>query len=398
MEQQTSKPEIASQKRAIKFAPAIGDWTTYKPPKVLVKKVKSGLYGFDRLSKEELNRFLFIHYCFTQELLKRFKRDLGMAEELFAVQVEQTTYLNFLRTLIGPVVQCKISVPDLHEPILLFLDIALANSIINYALGSVDLDPINRSLTEAEKTALTTTLSEYLPSLSLAFDGALANLSLTITGSPDVVIDQTINPTSTMAIYSAEISLADNPPARLFIVYPGHALTNLLTKFKEKETAKPLDFSRFPATLLSKVMVNTIATLGETSLTMNNINELAVGDVVSLETDITSPLLTTIGNILKLSGQPGLKNKKTAVRLVGLKEETQPEIAPPRLADDRPEIKKTPPPLPLPERKPAERKFLPTIPQPAKTQPKDDILEEEEDTLDDFSEEDLSDDFLDEEL
>ncbi|OGC09424.1 hypothetical protein A3F86_03510, partial [candidate division WOR-1 bacterium RIFCSPLOWO2_12_FULL_45_9] len=289
MEQQTSKPEIASQKRAIKFAPAIGDWTTYKPPKVLVKKVKSGLYGFDRLSKEELNRFLFIHYCFTQELLKRFKRDLGMAEELFAVQVEQTTYLNFLRTLIGPVVQCKISVPDLHEPILLFLDIALANSIINYALGSVDLDPINRSLTEAEKTALTTTLSEYLPSLSLAFDGALANLSLTITGSPDVVIDQTINPTSTMAIYSAEISLADNPPARLFIVYPGHALTNLLTKFKEKETAKPLDFSRFPATLLSKVMVNTIATLGETSLTMNNINELAVGDVVSLETDITSP-------------------------------------------------------------------------------------------------------------
>ncbi|MFA4843958.1 MAG: hypothetical protein WC632_03280, partial [Candidatus Margulisiibacteriota bacterium] len=61
-ERSTTKPEIASQKKVVKLPPAIGDWTTYRAPKILVKKVKTGLYGFDRLSKEELKHLLRIHY------------------------------------------------------------------------------------------------------------------------------------------------------------------------------------------------------------------------------------------------------------------------------------------------------------------------------------------------
>src|SRR3990167_8626028 len=104
-----TKPEIASQKRTIKLPPAMGDWTTYRPPKALVKKVKTGLYGFDRLSKKETNQALLIHYRFIQEFFRRLKIDLGLGVELFTVQVEQVTYLNFLRTISGPVVQGKLS-------------------------------------------------------------------------------------------------------------------------------------------------------------------------------------------------------------------------------------------------------------------------------------------------
>src|SRR3989344_4948964 len=103
----SSKPEIGSQKRVIKLPPAVGDWTTYRPAPVLVKKIKSGLYGFDRLSREALNQVLLIHYRFTQELLKRLKIDLGLGVEFFSCQADQTTYLNFLRTVSGAVVQGK---------------------------------------------------------------------------------------------------------------------------------------------------------------------------------------------------------------------------------------------------------------------------------------------------
>src|SRR3989338_4437024 len=101
-ERTLTKPEIAAQKRVIKLPPAIGDWTTYRPPKVLVKKIKTGLYGFDRLSKDELNQVLLIHYRFIHGFLKGLKVDLGMGAELSSCQVEQTTYLNFLRTMAGP--------------------------------------------------------------------------------------------------------------------------------------------------------------------------------------------------------------------------------------------------------------------------------------------------------
>src|SRR3989338_1452251 len=140
------KPEIASQKRGIKLPPAIGDWTTYRPPKILVKKVKSGLYGFDRLSKTEVNQALLIHYKFVQDLLRRLKIDLGLAVEFLSCQIEQTTYLNFLRTLNEPTAQGKLSIGGLHEAIQLFFDLNLSNSIINHALGSRDLEPLNRGL------------------------------------------------------------------------------------------------------------------------------------------------------------------------------------------------------------------------------------------------------------
>ncbi|MFH1362533.1 MAG: hypothetical protein ABIH69_07805, partial [bacterium] len=139
-ERQRSKPEIAAQKKVIKLAPAIGDWTTYKPLKVLVKKVKTGLYGFDRLSREELSTMLTIHYRFIEQFLKHLRIDLGMAVELVSIQTTQTNYLNFLRTLTGPMVQGKVKIPARHDPIFFLLDLQLANSIINYALGSVDLE------------------------------------------------------------------------------------------------------------------------------------------------------------------------------------------------------------------------------------------------------------------
>ncbi len=330
-ERQISKPEIAAQKRILKLAPAIGDWTTYKPPKVLVKKVKTGLYGFDRLSKEELNLVLLIHYRFMEQLLKRFKIDLKMAVELFSVKVEQTTYLNFLRTLTGPLVQAKITIPGLHDTISLFFDLSLANSIINYALGSRNLEPISRGLTESENNVLTASITEYLPKYVAAFENVIQDPSFSITGSPDAAVDSSINTSATFVSFSAEVALADNPPAKIQIGYLGNTLKSLLAKYKQKAKQKPLDFSRLTPALLSQIAALAQITLGQTTLTTGEIKELEVGDVVSLDASINSAIPLSLGNVLKLLCQPGTKDKKSAVRIAAVREEERIEIAPPPL-------------------------------------------------------------------
>ncbi len=341
MAERKSKPEIATQKREIKFAPAIGDWTTYKPPKVLVKKVKTGLYGFDRLSKKELNLVLLIHYRFIQNLLKRFKIDLGTAVELLSIQADQTTYLNFFRTLTGQVLQGKIAVPGIHEPINIFFDLPIANSIVNYALGSHDLETINRGLTESENNVLSTAFSEYLTIFSAAFENTIKNISFSIVSSPDVVVDSSVNPSSTLVSFRAVTSLADNPPGKIVVAYSGNTLKTLLAKYREKEQSKPLDFSRLPVALLLKIISSVSATLGETFLTTNEIDQLEIGDVVSLESTIDSPIPLEIGNILKCFGQPGIKNKKYATRIVGFKEAVEIELPKPELeAFKKPEEEK----------------------------------------------------------
>jgi len=387
-ERQSTKSEIASQKRLIKLPPAVGDWTTYRPPKVLVKKIKTGLYGFDRLSKVQLNDALLVHYRFVQEFLKRLKIDLGMGVEFLSCQIEQTTYLNFLRSLTGPLVQGKINTPALHESIQLYFDLGLANSIIDHALGSRELEPMNRKLTEAEVTTFITALEEYLPHYLHAFENALSNPTLGFVSSPDVTLDPSVNTSSTFVFFSAEVVLNDTLPGKIIFGYPGGSLKSLLKIFEEKKREKPLDFSRLPASTLSKILVPAAAILGKTTLYTSELDLLEVGDVVSLETLINSAVALFIGGKLKVPVQPGIFNKKKAGRIAGFKEEEEVQI--------------TPPPLETIEKEKPAQAPAPSVtpPAPPPPPPEEELFEEEEEEFPEeelFEEEELEEEFPEEE-
>lgn len=389
-QRQLSKPEIAVQKKEMKFAPAIGDWTTYKPLRVVVKKIKTGLYGFDRLSKDEMGQMLNIHYRFMANFLKRLRIDLGLAAQLYSCRIEQTTYLNFLRNITGSMLQCKISWPDTHETVLFLLELPLANSLVNYALGSVDIENINRGLTETEKEIVIKTLSEYLPSLANCFAKAFDNLSLSIVSCPDVIIDPTIAPASTFTSFIAETALADNPPGKIYFGYCGQTIKYLLDKFKQRDLAKTLDVGRLPNALLAAISAKLSATLGETYLTTNELHQLEPGDVVSFETSVEDAICAKLGNSIKLSAQPGTKNGKTSIKILGLKDRLEYEITQPVQTFTPPPKTTEPKPVatpPLPAKLPNPAPPPPAAPPKPKKEPLP-----TEDFLDDFEDDEFSDD------
>lgn len=380
-ERPSAKPEIASQKLAIKLAPSLGDWTTYRPQKILVKKVKTGLYGFDRLSKEELALLLRIHYDFVQALLARLKVDLGMGVEFFSCQVEQTTYLNFLRTLTGAAVQGKISLPVFHEGVQVFLDLPLASSLINHALGSQDTEALNRRLTEAENTVLSTAVTEYLPLYLNAFGNIFDNPVFTPVSSPDVTLDPSINTSATFVSFAADVALSDNPPGKIIFGYLAGPLKGLLKTYQEKERTRPLNFGRLSSAVLNKLTVPLTAVLGQTDLLTSELKLLEVGDVVSLSSPINSAIVLSIGDLLKVKAQPGIRNKKKAVRVAGLREDEEVEIAPP-LAVEAEKPAAPPPAAPAEVAAPAP----PAVEGPL---PAEEPAQEEEFPEDEFNEEDL---------
>ncbi|MDI6731270.1 MAG: FliM/FliN family flagellar motor switch protein [Candidatus Margulisbacteria bacterium] len=391
MDRQTVKPEIAAQRRMIKLPPAIGDWTQYKPLKILVKKVKSGLYGFDRLSDSELDLVLRIHYRYIQALLTRFKIDLKMGVELCSLQVEQTTYLNFLRGVAGPTVQAKINIPDLHDPVFCFLHLSLANTIINFSLGSYDLEPLSRTLTDAENIVLTAAMDNSLPDYSDAFDNIFSKPEFNILGSPDIMIDPSINTSATFVCFSAEVNLSENSFGRIYFAYLGSTLRSFLAKYKEAINQKPLDFSLLSPSLLSKIMIPIKASLGNATLTSSEIEQIEEGDVVTLDATIDSPVALDAGSVLKLFCQPGVKSKKAAIRITAIRESEEAKIAPPSLVKEETPTPAKPAPSHLPPSPPP-----PPSPSPA---PKEEIPADEEDLKDDLLDEELSDEeFTDEDF
>lgn len=374
-ERQSPKPEIAAHKRTLKLAPAIGDWTTYKPAKVLAKKVTSGLYGFDRLSREELDLFMMLHYQLVEAMLKRLKTDLQLAVELFSVSVEQTNYLNFLRGLNTPVVQAKLNFPNRHEGAALVIDLSLANSIINHSLGSHDLEALNRGLSDAENAVLSTALTEYLSGYSATFHNVVGQPAIALTGSPDAVADPAVNPSATFVCFSAEAALADNAPGKIQFGYLAPVIKELLQLVREKKSQQPLNFKKLPATLLGTLHCPAEVRLGTTALTTNDIERLEPGDVVTLDNSINAAVPMTIGGRLKLFCQPGIRDNKAAVRVAVIREEAV-KVAPPAVETiEQPEP--TPPPAPAKPILPV--KPLPTPPKPVPLpEPIEEELEEEE--------------------
>ncbi|MFH1761720.1 MAG: FliM/FliN family flagellar motor switch protein [bacterium] len=320
IEQQNTKTETTTQKKILLLSAAIGDWTTYQPLKSKSKKVKTGLYHFDRISEDGLNKVLHMHYNFISKVLESLKKDLKIGNKLFSVSVEQNTYFQFVKNIKSPQLHNSISINDFTDSIVFCLDLSLVDSIINYLLASQDTKPLNRALTEAEEKVIKTTLQDYLNNYYKEAVGKIGGKEeLKIISSPQFTFDKNINPSDTYIVISFEISLGENAPAKIKLAYPGTIMQKLLENIKNDD--KPLNISKLPPSVLNKIFIPAKVILGTTWVTTQDLNNLEIGDVVELESTIDHAIPMTIGEKTTFLVQPGFKGRKNAIRLIGLKRE-----------------------------------------------------------------------------
>ncbi len=365
MPEKKEKTEGTGTRRIIKLPPAIGDWTTIRPSKIPSRRVKLPLYGFDRLSSDELSQAHFLHYNFFNSFIKSIKTTLELGGELYTVSAEQVSYGDFIKMVTQPVVHSKLTIPNFPGTIILCIDLPLANTLINHALGSRDLTPINRSLTEMEEEILTSVITEHLSTFPSVFGEIFEVPKFTIVSSPNFSIDPTINSVSTFVFVSAEITFGDNPPYKIIIGYLGKTLKYILETYQRRAYLKPLNIAKLPTSILDKTYVQIVTNLGGTAIATQDIQALEPGDVISLDESLHAPVPITLGRHVKLLGQPGTKGAKTAVKILSLsrgRREIPAEIPKPEMAEIKEKIKEELPLEKIPEEEYTpfeEEEFLP---------------------------------------
>jgi flagellar motor switch protein FliM len=380
-----SKPEMAPQRRSLKLSPALGDWTSYKPARSLIKKIKVGLYGFDRLSDDELNEAHLIHYRFGENLLKNLKINYRFGGELYSIEAMQSTYGNFQKSITGPLLQGKIEVIDFHENITFCVDTGLISTIINSSLGCGDTKNLGAELTEAEKIVVQSAFSEYLASsLNLAFQNALSGAHFDIVASPDFVPDPYISASSTFVYFVVEMSFGETQ-GKIIIGYSGNLIKSLLKKIKAAEKPKPLALNRVKAEILNKTLIPVDVILGSTELKGSEIYQLEIGDVVSLDNSIYNAIQIRLAEDgITILAQPGVKEGKIIARVVGVEKEKEIKVAPPLPETPPPEVEEETP-------KEEEEEFEEEIPEEeiSKELAEEEELPEEEFEEEEFPEEEL---------
>ncbi len=375
------KTDLSPQKRSLKLTPALGDWTTYKPARSLIKRVKSGLYGFDRLSKSELEIAHEIHYSFAQKLCETIKIELGIRGEAYVVDALQTNYSNFIRMLSQPLVEGTIDIEELHEDVFFSVDLSLANTIINHTLGSTDQESIQRELTEAEYKILNSTLSNYIKLYNESFSGILLNPKLKLENSPQVNPSVSISPSQSFICFIIEIKLNESY-GKIVCGYSGKALKQLIEKVK-KQSYSALKMKKLSPQIIGQIHQELMVKLGSTQITSREINSLEVGDVLSIDQSIFSALSGYLGGKEILLGQPGINNDKVALKIVSVSKEQAriPEIkvAPPPVEEKEEEKEEVVEEKAEPEEGPTEEVSTEEIPiEEESTLEQDDIAQTEE--------------------
>jgi flagellar motor switch protein FliM len=393
--------------RSIRLAPALGDWTEvhyqdqddYSAQIFAVKNP-----GFNALSRELLSESHTLHYRLSEQFVTHFSDTLDIKIELHTILAQQFSYRDFLSAYPEAFVQMQFEIPQFGSALLL-LDLSLADSIVNRITGGSGESSAQSEFTDIELGILQTQTDSFSKLLSQSWR-ILSGISPECLSAKHsrLEADKRISFRESVTVFSAYMYLGGSELKRMIWVYPSESLRRLLhTEALLPDPIRPrLHFS--PKTLkASKVSVS--ALLGRASLTMKELRELQVGDIIPLDTQLTSPVDVILGGNVHFTGQAGVSPQgRLCVQLIFMEHLTAPPYTPSAaLAAAAPVLAPEPEPepahiLPLPEPDEVEDEpifapsastafeedawAVPPTPQPSALEEEDAFFDDEEDQED----------------
>ncbi|MFH1710274.1 MAG: FliM/FliN family flagellar motor switch protein [bacterium] len=306
----------ALYKKEIKFPASIGDWTAYRPEKVAAKKIKPLTYGFHRISKDELEKTLKVHYFFAFEFSMHIKEALKASTDIFSISIEQLSYLEFLKRVTGGLIYNKLPIKEIGE-VMFLVDYQLANLVINFSLGCQSVDTKTKELTELEESMIHSIFSNVLNKYTSCWKNTFETPNMEIVSYPNIQRESHVNLNEVITVVTTQLSIANSAPSTFTFVYQNSTLKKLNELLSKKEEEVGLDFSTLTDELLASIEVPIVAELGTTDIAAKELTAIEMEDVISLDQKLNDPIKLVLGCTSELKAQPGIKNDHFSVKVSG---------------------------------------------------------------------------------
>ncbi len=287
------------------------------------KKVK--VYDFkrpDKFSKDQIRTLNMIHENFARFLNTYLSTHLRTLVHLDVASVDQVTYEEFIRSLPNPSVISILQMLPLKGNIVFELNPNIVFSIIDRLFGGPGLPPAKpRSLTDIEETIVRRVITKALECFQEAWKQVIEvepKLGL-IETNPQFT--QIVPPNDMVVIITlhAKIGQAEgliNICIPYFVLEP--IMSKLTTTFWVSsgisKQALPEHINALQRKL-EKTLVPVTVKLGHVRITVRELLELGIGDVLQLESKVDEELTVSVGQREKYKCRPGLSGKKVAIQI-----------------------------------------------------------------------------------
>lgn len=315
MEATTSKPAAPPNRSA-----ASGSASGANKP-----REKTTPYDFkrpERVGKEQMRALQTLHEGFSRNFGAALSALLRSMIEVKLTSVDQLTYSEFVFSLENPTCFNLVRAAPLEGHLILDINPSILYPIIDRLLGGGrESGPLaRRPLTEIELRLVARITNLFLQEMHRAWENVL-ELDLAVDrveSNPQLV--QTVPPNEVVVLISFELTMGELR-GMMNLCIPFNSIERIGNKLsnnswvaygKRQASAESMqNVSR----ALQKSNVNVIAKLAETRISTGDMIGLRIGDIITTDKDVHTPIEISIEGVAKFHARPGAFKGRKAIQI-----------------------------------------------------------------------------------
>jgi flagellar motor switch protein FliM len=274
----------------------------------------------DHISKSQIRAIHTLHEAFVRRLIADLSAYLRTYTVMTLVSVEQTSYSGFLETLPSSTLIASLAMEPYEGSAVLELNPNLVFVILELLLGGSGKSPSNfrREITEIERNLMEGMLRLVLRNLSEAWKGVTAiDFSVqSLETEPQML--QVMAPSEAVVSIGVEMRIGE-VAGLMSIAMPSVMIKMMRHKFDQqwslrKAAATEQDEERV-LNLLGRSSVDVEATIEGGGISLRELMELNVGDVLGLDHALDRPVTCSFNGQKYFAGSVLASRRRLAVRI-----------------------------------------------------------------------------------
>jgi flagellar motor switch protein FliM len=272
----------------------------------------------ERVGKEQMRALQSMHEGFGRNFAARLSSILRSIVEVKLTSVDQLTYSEFVFSLENPTCFNVLSAEPLDGNLVLDINPSILFPLIDRMLGGgkESASPTRRPMTEIELRLVGRITNEFLEELKPAWENVLAiNFKVErVESNPQLV--QIVPPNDVVVLISFELMLGELR-GMMNLCIPFNCLERISSKLSANNWASSSRKGTTPESIervtknLKGAPLEVVVHLADTTISMKDLIGLRVGDVITTEKDVRTPLTVDVEGVSKFQAKPGaLKGRK----------------------------------------------------------------------------------------
>lgn len=323
-------PASAEKKQEVSvsaFAPPQVTESSFFPAEPEEDKKGYKLYNFrrpDKFSKDHLRALHDIHKEFSRQFGLILTAYLRLHIDIEVVSVDQLTYDEFIRSMPNPITLGVVELNPLPGDILIGISHEVATSLVDRMLGGTGLSDIKpRELTDIEESLLKRIFIKASKSLEDAWKNIFPVKGDVKEVESNYTVVQVASPGEIVALVTLEIQIAEKFSGLLSVCFPYPVLETVISQlssqhiFQAKGILPSLEDKNRILSKINSTNVDVKVLLGSTQVSVHDLLDLKVGDVLRLNSSVNDNLTIKVNDMPKFLGRPGTRKNKMAINISG---------------------------------------------------------------------------------